>query len=116
MNLNMTLTELSDSDLQEALDATGKGKPPVYKAPLRDILAFVGDKCGSVAVPYKDVNADAKNRATVLADVKNVLRKDAENGSHFARIAAVRAGTDADTVVIIVRAAEVAENVENVSK
>lgn len=99
------LTELSDDELQRVQDESGKGKPPVYKAPMRDLLAFVGERQGSLPIRWNEINPNAKDRQTVITGVRNMLRTDEKNGSHFARIAGIRAETRDDYVVVLVKAA-----------
>lgn len=103
MALNVTLTELDDAGLQAILDASGKGKPPVYKAPLRELLANVAEgTCGTIAVPWNEINPEATERKTVVAGMKNALAADRKNGKEFARILAVRANTDDNLVTVVI--------------
>jgi hypothetical protein len=70
--------ELDDTQLNEELDNIGAGKKPVYKRPIRELLDAVGDKQGSIAVPWKELNPNAKTRATVLQGFKAALKNHPE--------------------------------------
>ena len=104
MNLNVTLTELSDAELQTLLDNSGKGKPPVYKAPIREILASVGDKQGTFSVPYTELNPEATERKTVIAGIKTAAKK-IEGGDRLV----FRANPDDSLVTVIVKPAKAAD-------
>jgi hypothetical protein len=103
--MNIQLTELTDSQLTEVLENSGKGKAPVYRKPIREILEYIGDAQGSLSIPYAEINPAAKDRQTVVTGMKNALRTDAKNGKEFGRVAAVRANPDESLVTVVIRAA-----------
>jgi hypothetical protein len=102
----VALETMTDEAITEVLEASGKGKPPVYRKPLREVLAHVGNAQGVLPVDWKEINPTADKRQTVISGLKSALKKDSENGQHFARIVGVRAGTDDAKILLVIRAGE----------
>jgi hypothetical protein len=102
MNLaNITLKEMSDSDIETLADSMGKGKPPVYKQPIRQLLEVAGDKQGSLTIPWKEINPNADKRQTVLMGMRTAIKKhDAAKD----RMTVLAATDDAKVTVVIKKA------------
>jgi hypothetical protein len=97
---NVTLTELDDSQLADVLDSVGKGKPAVYKKPIRELLATANGSQGSVAVPWSTVNPAAEKRATVITGLRAAIGRDKTAKDRMA----VVANTDDALITIVIRA------------
>ena len=103
MNLqNITLKEMSDSDIETLADSMGKGKPPVYKAPIRDLLALAGDKQGSLTIAWKEINPAAEKRSTVLMGMRTAIKKHDAAKDRMTVLAA----TDDAKVTVVIRKAK----------
>ena len=98
---NVSLNELSDADLQAVLDDSGKGKAPVYKRPIRELLELSDGKQGTVAVPYAAINPAAKDRTTVILGMRAAIKKIDEAKDRLI----VRANPDDSLVTVYFRAA-----------
>jgi len=98
----LTLTTMSDSELQAVIDSQGsQGKQPVYAPALREVLNAAGDGACAMSVPFSEIGS-AKKRANVLTGLRKAV-KDSEG--KFDRIT-VLSGTDDVTVVFQVAAVQ----------
>lgn len=98
---NITLNELDDSQLQDVLDAAGKGKPAIYRKPIRELLAVANGSQGTVAVPWKVINPDADKRQTVVSGMTAAIKRDDNAKDRMT----IRANTDENLVTVIIRKA-----------
>ena len=93
---------MSDEAIDTLADSMGKGKPPVYKAPIRELLAAAKDKQGSFTVAWKAINPAAEKRATVLMGMRTAIKKHDDAKGRMTVLAA----TDDSKVTVIVRKAK----------
>lgn len=109
---DVTLIDLDDDELQSKLDENAKGKPAIYKAPVRELVKMADalPKAGrSFEMPWIQLNGDATKRQTVVMGMTAAVKR---NDNAIGRVT-VRANNDPAMVTVVLR--KVAATVDTVA-
>jgi hypothetical protein len=96
---NVELIEMTDEQIEDAANA-GKGKPAVYKRPIRELLAKAGEKQGNLPVSWKVIHPEATERKTVIAGMRAAIKSNPEAKERMT----VKANPKDDLVTVYIRA------------